>query len=215
MADARPTGPRLPPFTYRDLVQFDAAQRPLTVHTLQQLLRRAAALFDYVDDVTLPIPGLGELVDVLAASPVLLAGALGAVEQLMRGNTRGAVIEVVGSVVEAAVTAIPGLELLDVATGLAQHKRTATLAREFVEGRLAGDTRRAGWWTTQAGDAYYIEPTGADYIVNQHGRADAVSPTPLGRWRYASDGSLAVWTPETNQWRPVTADPDRPTTRLP
>lgn len=209
MPDLPPAGLRLPPFTYQALEQGEVAQRRLNVHTLQQFLRRAAAFVDYIDDVTLPIPGLGELVDLLAASPILLAGLMGAGEQLMRRNRHGAVVEIVGAVVEAAVTAIPGLELLDFATGPLLQKRTATLAREFVEARIAGDTPRNGWWTTTPeGQAYYIEPTGEDYLVSHYGPAEQLLPTPLVRVRYTKTGAATVWTPDTNRWMPITTEAD-------
>lgn len=216
MADRLPTGPLLPPFTYAELQQRAAEQHQLKVHTLQQFLRRAAAFVDYIDDVTLPVPGLGELVDVFAASPILLAGLFGAGEQLMRRNGRGAVVEMVGALVEAAVTALPGVELLDFATGPLMQKRTATIAREFVEQRIAGASPGAGWWTTSPeGQAYYCEPSGEEYIVSHYGPAEQLRPTPLVRVLYTKTGASAVWTPETHQWVPLTVHEGQPTTRLP
>jgi hypothetical protein len=216
MPDPLPALPPHPPFTYPELVHLDAAHHQLHVQPLQQLLRRLAALFDYVDDVTLPIPGLGAVVDVLAASPILVAGLLGALEALGRRNARGAVVEVVGSLVEAAVTALPGVEAVDLLTVPTQGRRTATLAREFVEARLAAGTPRAGWWTTTQDDqAYYIEPSGADYIVSHYGPAGNVRATPRVRVRYTNKGPLAVWTPETHQWTPVAADAGQPPMKRP
>src|SRR4051794_28069131 len=195
MAQQPPATQLLPHFTYDGLVQGEAEQRQLKVHGMQQVLRRAAALLDYLDDVTLPIPVVGEVVDVIIASPILVAGLLGAVEQLGRRNLRGAVVEVVGSLAEAAVTALPGVEALDLLTGPIQQKRTATMAREWAENLVAGDTPRPGWWTTREGQAYYIQPHGAGYIVNHYGRADNVSPTPLVRVRLDSGDRQAVWPP--------------------
>lgn len=206
----------LPPFTYSDLVQLEADQHRLKVHNMQQLLRRLAAVFDYVDDVTLPMPVIGEVVDLIAASPILLAGLLGALEQLGRRNARGAFVEVVGSLVEAGVTAIPLVEALDVVTGPIRRKRTATMAREFVEGLIAGDRPRQGWWTTtREQEAYYIEPDGDGFIASYYGNADVVSRTPLLRVRYDKNEQQSVWTPQSNQWSPVSAHAGQPTAKLP
>jgi hypothetical protein len=207
--------PPLPSFTYAALVQSEAKQRQLRVHGLQQVLRRVAAFLDYVDDAVLPVPVLGEVVDVIVASPILLAGILGATEQILRRNPRGVWSEIVGSAVEAAVTAIPGIEVADVATGPVLGKRTATLAREFAEQRLAGGAARPGWWTTQDGQAYYIAPTKTGYLLSHYGPEDNVSASPLMRIQYDTEGPAAIWTPAGPHWVPLGRALEPPTTRLP